>query len=205
MAFEPRHRARPSLPGFVLMISCRAIVAALVLAASTLGPAAGQTDEPERMKLGEFIPAAPPQPAPELAFTDMAGKLASLDDFKGKFVVLNLWATWCQPCLKEMPSLAAMQAQLGSSLTVLALSEDRGAAVSVRPFLDKHGLDQLKVFLDPNSTASHAFEVRGLPTSLVIGGDGKVLGKVEGAADWNSDQMRAALTKLMAPQTGSGG
>lgn len=187
------------------MMLRRSIVAALVLAASIFGPAVAQTDDPGKIKLGEFIPAAPPQPAPELSFTDMAGKLASLDDFKGKFVVLNLWATWCQPCLREMPSLAALQTKLGSSLTVLALSEDRGAVVSVRPFLDKHGLDQLKVYLDPNSTAAHAFLARGLPTSVVIDRDGNVLGKVEGAADWDSDAMRAVLAKLMPPQPDSGG
>jgi thiol-disulfide isomerase/thioredoxin len=187
------------------MTLCRTIVAALVVVASTLGSAAAPADEPEKIKLGEFIPAAPPQPAPEISFTDMAGSMAGLSDFKGKFVVLNLWATWCQPCLREMPSLALLQARLGPALTVLAVSEDRGATVSVRPFLDKHGLDKLKVYLDPNSTASHAFGARGLPTSVVIDGDGQVLGKVEGAADWDSDEMRAVLAKLMPPRNGSGG
>jgi len=174
----------------------RAIVAALLLVASLLGLAA-QADEPEKIKIGEFIPASPPQPAPELFFNDMTNNTVSLADFKGKFLLLNLWATWCQPCLKEMPSLTALQAKLGPALTVLFVSEDRGGVVVVRPFLEKLGLDKAKVYLDPNSTASHGFEARGLPTSVVIDADGQVLGKVEGGADWDSDAIRTTLAKLI--------
>jgi thiol-disulfide isomerase/thioredoxin len=174
------------------------IVAALVLVASTLGPAAA-ADDPEKIKIGEFIPAASPQPAPELPFAELDGKQTALADFKGKFVLLNLWATWCQPCLKEMPSLEALQARLGPALTVLAVSEDRGGAVVVRPFIAKLGLDKLQVYLDPNSTAAHTFDSRGLPTTIVVDAAGTVLGEVEGAADWDSDEMRAALAKLMPP------
>ncbi len=135
-----------------LMRVCRTIVAALVLIASVLGSTAIRADEPGKMKLGEFIPAAPPQPAPEISFTDTAGNPASLADFKGRFVLLNLWATWCQPCLKEMPSLAALQAKLGPALTVLAVSEDRGGAEVVQPFVAKHDFAKLKIYLDPKST-----------------------------------------------------
>jgi hypothetical protein len=82
---------------------------------------------------------------------------------------------------------------------ILALSEDRGGAEMVKPFVEKHGLDKLKVYLDPKSTAIRAFEARGLPSSFLIDADGKVLGKVEGAADWDSDKMRDALGKLLPP------
>jgi thiol-disulfide isomerase/thioredoxin len=175
------------------------IAAALVFVASFLASGAIRADEPDKIKLGEFIPAATPQPAPAFAFTDMAGKAAGLADFKGGVVLLNLWATWCQPCLKEMPSLAALQQRLGPSLTVLALSEDRGGAATVTPFVEKHGLDKLKVYLDPKSTGTRAFEARGLPSSFLIDAEGRVLGKVEGGADWDSPQMRDALAKLLPP------
>ena len=178
---------------------CRAIVAALVLFASVAAAPAIHADEPDRVKIGEFIPAAAPQPAPELAFTDLTGKPVALADFKGKFVLLNLWATWCQPCLKEMPSLAALQAKLGPALTIVALSEDRGGADVVEPFVAKLGLDKLPIYLDPKSAAIHALGARGLPTSVVIDADGQILGKVEGGADWESDALRAALAKVMPP------
>jgi thiol-disulfide isomerase/thioredoxin len=183
--------------GKALMKLCRTIVAALVLVASVPGIAVIRAGEPDKIKIGEFIPAATPQPAPEISFTDTSGQPVALSDFKSKFVVVNLWATWCQPCLKEMPSLAALQSRLGSALTVLALSEDRGGADVVAPFVAKLGLDKLKIYLDPKSVASRAFAVQGLPTSFVIDGDGQVLGKVEGEADWDSEQMRAVLGKLL--------
>jgi thiol-disulfide isomerase/thioredoxin len=181
------------------MIFRRTIVAAFVLVASMLGPAV-RADDREKIKIGEFIPAAAPQPAPEISVADLAGNSVSLADFKGKFVILNLWATWCEPCLKEMPSLAALQARLGPALTVLAVSEDRGGAGVVQPFVDRLGLDKfLKIYLDPKSTAIHAFGARGLPTSFAIDADGRVLGTVEGGADWDADAMRATLAGLMPP------
>jgi thiol-disulfide isomerase/thioredoxin len=168
----------------------------LLALASTLGAAAQTPSEPD-IKIGEFIPAATPQPAPEMSFAGLDGKPISLADFRGKLVVLNLWATWCQPCLKEMPSLAKLEARLGPSLAVLAVSEDRGGADIVKPFLAKLDLDRVTVGLDPKSTAIHALHARGLPTSLIVGADGNVLGKVEGAADWDSDAMVGVLTKLV--------
>jgi thiol-disulfide isomerase/thioredoxin len=186
-----------SMNGFIRL--CRKIVAALLLVAALLGPVAARADEPDKIKLGEFIPAASPQPAPEISFTDVAGSPLALADFKGRFVLLNLWATWCQPCLKEMPSLAALQARLGPALTVLAVSEDRGGAEMVQPFVANFGLDKLKIALDPKSAATHAFAARGLPTSFLIDSDGNVLGKVEGGAEWDSDAMGAALAKLLPP------
>jgi thiol-disulfide isomerase/thioredoxin len=176
---------------------CRAIGAALVLVASVLGSSAIRADEPDKIKIGEFIPVATPQPAPEISFADPQGNPIALADFKGKFVLLNLWATWCQPCIKEMPSLAALQARLGPALTVLAVSEDRGGAEVVEPFVTKLGLDKLKVYLDPKSAAIHAFATQGLPTSFVIDDQGHMLGKVEGGADWESDKMRAIFDKLL--------
>jgi thiol-disulfide isomerase/thioredoxin len=174
------------------------IVAAVFFAASTFGSAA-RADDADQMKLGEFIPAASPQPAPEISVTDLDGKPIALGDFKGKFVLLNLWATWCQPCIKEMPSLVDLQKKLGSALTVVAVSEDHGGEVIVKLFVEKLGLGTLKVGLDPKSTAVRAFEARGLPSSFLIGADGKVLGKVEGAADWSSEQLRAAIAKYLPP------
>ncbi len=183
------------------MRGCRIIVAIVVLIASTLGAVAQTANEPD-IKLGQFIPAAAPQPAPEMSFEGLDGNPVSLADFKGRLVILNLWATWCQPCLKEMPSLAKLEARLGPALLVLAVSEDRGGADVVKPFIAKLDLDKIKVGLDPKSNATHALHARGLPTSLVVDTDGKVLGKVEGAAEWDSDPMIGMLTKLLPVSPG---
>jgi thiol-disulfide isomerase/thioredoxin len=159
------------------------------------GAATGQT------KLGEFIPADPPQPAPEISLTGADGKTASLADFKGKLVLVNLWATWCQPCLKEMPSLAKLPDKLGDQFALLAVSEDRAGEKIVAPFVEKLGLDKLKIYLDRDSKVGHAFKVQGLPTTIAIGPNGDVLGRVEGGADWESDKMLGTLKKLL-PEAG---
>ena len=168
------------------------VAVALLIAFSAAAAA-----EEEKLRLGEFIPENPPQPAPETGFTDVDGKPASFADFKGKPVVVNLWATWCQPCLKEMPSLDRLQSALDGKLAVAAVSEDHGGAKRVGPFVAAMGLQKLKIYLDPKSDVGHAFNVRGLPTSIVIDAKGRVVGRVEGAAEWDSEAMRAVLKPLL--------
>ena len=160
----------------------------------------------EKLKLGEFIPVSPPQPTPQVAFTDAEGRPASLADFAGKPTLVNLWATWCQPCLKEMPSLERLQAKLADRLTVAAVSQDRAGGKLVNPFVAEHQLQDLKIYLDPKGDVAHAFEVRGLPTSIVLDAEGREVGRVEGAAEWDSATMLTVLEPLVtaaAAPTGS--
>ncbi len=172
----------------------RAVAVAFLLSVS-----GGAAAAPEGIKLGEFIPALPPQPAPQISFADLAGNAAALGDFRGKPVLINLWATWCQPCLREMPSLQRLQAALGDGLVLLAISQDRGGARIVEPFVAQQGLDKLRVYLDPKSEVGHAFAVRGLPTSILIDADGRVVGRVEGAAEWDAPAFLAIVRPLLAP------
>ena len=157
----------------------------LVLAARGYA-AADKAAELERVRLGEFIPASPPLQAPAISFVDLAGNTVSLSEFTGKIVLINLWATWCEPCLREMPSLERMQLRLGDKITVIAVSEDRGGNKTVEPFIDKLGLKSIKTYLDPKSAAERAFQVQGLPTTILIDRKGRILGRVEGAAEWDS-------------------
>ena len=152
----------------------------------------------EPPRLGEFIPVSPPQPAPPFSFVDPDGNTVSLADFSGKLVVLNLWATWCAPCLREMPSLDRMQTRLGKDVVVLAISEDRGGDKVVEPFIEKLGLKSVKFYLDPKSGAERAFKVQGLPTSFVIGREGSVRGRIEGAAEWDSPRLLDTLKSFLA-------
>ena len=175
---------------------CGALALSLLLLLTGAGLVeAGAAEAP---RLGEFIPVLPPQPAPPFSFVDTSGNTASLADFSGKLVVLNLWATWCAPCLREMPSLDRMQTRLGEDVVVLAISEDRGGDKVVDPFIEKLGLKSVKFYLDPKSTAEQAFKVQGLPTSFVIGREGSVLGRVEGAAEWDSPRLLDTLKSFLA-------
>ncbi len=97
-----------------------------------------------------------------------------------------------------MPSLDRLQSHFGERLAVLAVSEDRGGSKIVEPFITKLGLKSVKFFVDPKSEVGHALNVRGLPTSVLIDREGKVLGRVEGAADWDSPKMLGIIEPLVA-------
>ena len=152
---------------------------------------------------GRFAPAGESRPVPALAFTDGAGHPASLADFKGKVVLLNLWATWCAPCVREMPSLDRLQAALGGAdFQVVALAEDRGGGAVVLPFLEKLGLRSLSPYLDAPGAAAQAFGAPGLPTTVLIGRDGREAGRTLGAAEWDSPESRRMIDGLIAGKRG---
>lgn len=170
-----------------------------LLVAPTLGAAdEGEADMPDRTKLGEFVPSTQPRPAPAISLADTSGHSVELSELQGKLVIVNLWATWCGPCLREMPSLERLQSRLGERVAVLAVSEDRGGNKSVEPFIAKLGLKSVKIYIDPKSEVGHAFGVRGLPTSFLIDREGKVLGRVEGAAEWDSPKILGVLEPLLS-------
>ena len=177
------------------------VAAALIflLVAPTLGAAdEGEADMPDRTKLGEFVPSTQPHPAPAISLADTSGHSVELSELQGKLVIVNLWATWCGPCLREMPSLERLQSRLGERVAVLAVSEDRGGNKSVEPFIAKLGLKSVKIYIDPKSEVGHAFGMRGLPTSFLIDREGKVLGRVEGAAEWDSPKILGVLEPLLS-------
>jgi thiol-disulfide isomerase/thioredoxin len=170
-----------------------------LLVAPALGAAdEGETDMPDRTKLGEFVPSAQPYPAPAVSLTDTAGHSVELSELRGKLVIVNLWATWCGPCLREMPSLERLQSRLGERIAVVAVSEDRGGNKTVEPFIAKLGLKLVKIYIDPKSDVGHAFGVRGLPTSLLIDREGKVLGRVEGGAEWDGPKILGVIEPLVS-------
>ncbi|MGH7114264.1 MAG: TlpA family protein disulfide reductase, partial [Stellaceae bacterium] len=156
--------------------------------------AAGEGTPP----LGVFIPAAPPLPAPKISFADAAGRKFDLADFAGKVVIVNLWATWCAPCRREMPSLERLQTRLGDKITILAISEDTRGEKAVAPFVAKLGLKSVKTYLDPKSIVAQAFKVEGLPTSFLIDRNGRVRGRVVGEAKWDSPKMLAIIDPLLS-------
>ncbi len=141
-----------------------------------------------------FTLLEPPVPAPQASFSDAAGRELTLADFKGRVVLLNFWATWCAPCVREMPTLDRVQGKLsGQGLSVVAVSEDRGGLEAVGPFLKQLGLRHLEIYLDPRGTLAREFGLAGLPTTLLIDAEGRLVGGLEGPAEWDSDDALALI------------
>jgi thiol-disulfide isomerase/thioredoxin len=149
------------------------------------------------------IQLAEPKPLPELAFATMDGKPARLGDFKGKVVVLNLWATWCAPCRQEMPALDRLQARFADQpVIVLALSVDRAGPERVQAFLDEIGVKHLQVYRDPKAAATRALRVPGLPATLLVDKAGQETGRVLGIARWDGAEAVGAVEQLLETPAG---
>ncbi len=135
---------------------------------------------------------------PTVGFVDAAGKPHQLAEFKGKVVVMNLWATWCAPCQKEMPTLAALQKGFGAApIAIVPVSVDsRAAAAKAQAFMARNA--PLPFYHDAEGALSPALKpaVEGYPTSFVYDRKGKLYGVVQGEADWGSAGTRALLQKL---------
>ena len=140
-----------------------------------------------------------PKPMPELEFTDHAGKALTLKDFSGKIVLLNIWATWCGPCRKEMPALDRLQAALGGEdFVVLPVSIDRKGFSVVDVFYVDTGIQHLAAYLAP--AANHVLDtlgIWGLPASLLLDSQGRELGRLEGPAEWDAPDMIGFLKTII--------
>ncbi len=172
------------------------LVLALVLSAASLpvlgqGKARAEETPPLKGLLADnFILMDQPAPAPEEpGVTDAFGGSVGLADFRGRVVLVNFWATWCAPCVREMPSLDRLQAKLGpEGLLVMAVSQDRKGLAAAEPFYREQGLDNLEIFLDPKGAFARAMGVGGLPTSLLIDDRGRVVGGLEGPLEWDGPE-----------------
>lgn len=155
--------------------------------------------KPLAAELGKLRPVSPPLPAPEVAFHTADGGARRIADYAGKPVLVNLWATWCAPCVAELPSLAALARTLaGSGIDVLPISADRGGAKTVEAFFATHAIAGLPVLTDPDSTLMHAFGAEGLPTTYVIDGAGQIVGKEAGGMDWTAPGVAEMLRGLLS-------
>ena len=135
-----------------------------------------------------------PQDMPEVRFVTEDGTRKTLDAFHGKVILLNIWATWCPPCVKEMPTLDALQADLaGPGFAVVTLSIDTGGVPVVRRFFDRLGLKRLTIAIDPTQLSFTNLRIAGLPTTLLITADGKEVARLVGPATWNAPDMEAFL------------
>lgn len=141
-----------------------------------------------------------PRSLPPVAFQDAAGRRVQLASFKGKVVVLNLWATWCGPCRREMPTLDRLQVQLGGpKFQVVALSADAGGPDAVRDFFRHIGARHLSIYVDPSMEALSRLKAPVLPTTLLLDKSGREIGRLTGPAEWDDPAMVRFLRRLIEP------
>lgn len=152
--------------------------------------------------LAAFLVKPDRQPVPDATFADGQGKPVKLGDWKGRVVLVNLWATWCAPCRKEMPDLAELQKELGSAdFEVVAISVDRKGAEASSAFLKETGADNLALYIEPTTAIVNEFQALGLPATILIDRQGREIGRLLGPADWASPEAKALIRAALAEST----
>lgn len=149
--------------------------------------------------LSAFLVHEKSKPLADLQFQDETGKPLRLSDWKGRVVLINLWATWCAPCRKEMPELAKLQKELGSvEFEVVAISVDRKGAEASAAFLKEAGADNLNLYIDPTTRVVNDVRSSGLPATILVSREGRELGRILGPADWASPEAQALIKAALA-------
>ena len=132
------------------------------------------------------------------SFMDGRGRMVTMADFKGRVIVLNIWATWCLPCIEEMPSLDNLQGVLGDEdFQVVALSIDKTGLREIEYFFAQNELENLTIYRDEAQKLFDQLAVVAIPTSLIIDRQGREIGRMVGPATWDSDRMIATLYDII--------
>lgn len=177
----------------------RALALVVIGGAMALGLSAAAAAAPPK-----FVVHEAPKPLPDIRFADGDGRPRALADFRGKVVLVNLWATWCAPCRREMPTLDRLQAALGGpDFEVVALSIDRAGIDAVRKFYSEVGVKHLGLYIDGTGKAAGALGAVGIPTTLLIGRDGREIGRLAGAAEWDAPEMIAFIRQHLVKLNGA--
>ena len=136
--------------------------------------------------------------APDIIFADPEGEETSIADFAGKPVLVNLWASWCVPCVKELPTLETLH-DSRPDIAVIAISQDMGPAASVAAFLDKHKVGEFAAYQDSKMALSGALGAEILPTSILYDAEGREVWRFVGDLDWSG----AEAARLLGEATGA--
>jgi thiol-disulfide isomerase/thioredoxin len=175
---------------------------ALILGANTAAAqdvAALEALREGSMKKLAFHPE--PVAATQAPFLDENGGKITLTEFRGKWVLLNFWATWCAPCRKEMPGLEALQREMGGErFQVVTVATGRNPAPAIARFFDEIGVSELPRYRDPSQQLAREMAVFGLPTTVILDPEGREIARLLGDAEWDSDSARAIIAALVGAQ-----
>ena len=187
--------------GALRLTALGAVVVLALLAANGLGQSSSEGSPPQMSPLGAPMGSAAPvllakrQALADVEFVATASESLSIKHFSGRVVVLSVWATWCTPCIREMPSLDELAAKV-PEVAVVPVNVDAHGLAGATAFLEKHGLRNLTPYHDASGQLLGQLSGRGLPTTLIIDREGRVAAVVEGAADWAAPQMWEVLRRV---------
>jgi len=179
------------------MAALGAVGVLYVISSAARNPASLARGDLAAGAMADFTLWDSPRPAPETPFQDANGRETTLGDFRGDAVLVNLWATWCKPCIEEMPALNALQKELGAAgLRVVAVSIDQEGARVAEPFLADLGADAIERYYDRTMGFARGLKAQtGVPLTVLYDPLGREVGRITGAADWDSPE---ALTLISA-------
>ena len=167
--------------------------------ANSVGAAMGVTKELSTGALAAFLVKPERKPLPDIEFADSSGKAVKISQWRGRIVLINLWATWCAPCRKEMPALAELQGKLGSKdFEVVAISIDRKGLEASSAFLKETGAETLKLYVEPSSRILNELQALGLPATVLVDRQGREIGRLLGPAEWNSPEAVNLIEAALA-------
>ncbi len=139
-----------------------------------------------------------PFQVPETSYLIEGGGSGTLGEYRGKVIVLNFWATWCPPCIEELPSLDRLAAlHAGSHLAVITMAMDRASEEKIKAFHDEHGLGHLTIQRDPDMKLARSMRLFGLPTTFLVDHRGNVVAQLVGEAQWDTDEALAVIMPLV--------
>jgi len=165
-------------------------------AALPVGPGANPLS---RGHMAAFVFKPAPEALPEVKFQGSDGRERTLADWRGKVVLLNLWATWCLPCRKEMPALDRLQSEMGSEgFEVVAVSVDRTGLAGARKFLEEAKVGKLALYADGTARLAGTLRAAGLPATLLIDAEGREVGRLLGPAEWDSEDAKRLIRAVAA-------
>ena len=151
--------------------------------------------------MAKFTEQIPPKPAPNTPFISPDGKIINLHDLKGTWVLLNFWATWCAPCIRELPSIYELQKNtINNKFKILLVSIDKLGRKTYEPFLRNLNLHDLESASDPKLKLMRSLKLTGIPTTLLLDPNGRIVGKLIGDASWSSRSAKKLIDYYTNPQ-----
>jgi thiol-disulfide isomerase/thioredoxin len=181
--------------------------AALLLAspAAALPPAAVEALQAQRTgEMTRLVLHAEPRQRVDVPFDDAQGRPVTFADWQGQVVFVNFWATWCPPCLKEMPAINRLAAAMKGEVAVIAISTDRGSPDKPRRWLESNGIANLPLYHDKALRLANGSGILGQPTTLILDRQGREIARFQGDAEWDSPEAQAILRAIAAATAADG-